>query len=202
MYSPLTYFSCPIFKISCNSLSLGIALSSRVILRGVRPPLLSKDRTHIFENANCWIFWSYFYLHSLERQMLFSLSLLLSLCIGIMPSVRAFVSLRMGTSMSNDKAFGATDCCVRLVGWFREPVGKNCVVRGILCLYSWKKRIVRSSDLIEIRCCLSYDWKYSFDALHPNDTHQHSHHMRQHYQHQWVLSSIVYWQLLVGYSGI
>ena len=47
-----------------------------------------------------------------------------------MPSVRAFGSLRMGISMSNDKDFGATDCCVRLIGWFREPVGKNCVVRG------------------------------------------------------------------------
>ena len=29
----------------------------------------------------------------------------------------------MGISMSNDKDFGATDCCV--IGWFREPVGKN-----------------------------------------------------------------------------
>ena len=47
-----------------------------------------------------------------------------------MPSVRAFGSLRMGISMSNDKDFGTTDCCVRLIGWFREPVGKNCVVRG------------------------------------------------------------------------
>ena len=47
-----------------------------------------------------------------------------------MPSVRAFESLRMGLLESNDEDFGATDCCVRLVGWFRELVGKNCVVRG------------------------------------------------------------------------
>ena len=29
-----------------------------------------------------------------------------------------------GLSMSNDN-FGATDCCVRLVGWFRDQVVKN-----------------------------------------------------------------------------
>ena len=46
---------------------------------------------------------------------------------AIMPSIRAF---GMGLLMSNDKDFGATDCCVRSVGWFREPVGKNCVVRS------------------------------------------------------------------------